>query len=364
MVGEVNVRALHELAGLLRSRNAIDAQIARVIDRPALAGHLGEWLASQIFDIELANSAVTKGIDGWFRGAPEAGASVNVKLYGTRAGAVDLTEDAAADYYLVLTGPIAQPVSSRGTHRPLCVHGVYLFRTADLIRGLRSRGLRIGVASSVRKELWQRAEIYPASANPALALGEAQQYALSLFRDTGSEDQPVAPGPTVDVPQRVGDTEGPYHTWSELSVTDRRAAALDALRSALVDCGFSVTGPPPGRKIVLDARRGEEAIQIHLQSSMGIGPTYWRKSNFALAAHRYGGLAILDHGQPPKLFLIPSLDWNSPDGVLVDRTYEAAASPPEWGVNLPGGRAALGRYALHRVLGCSDATAAGGELRP
>jgi hypothetical protein len=37
------------------------------------AGHLGEWIASVVFDIELESSASAKGIDGRFRSGPLRG---------------------------------------------------------------------------------------------------------------------------------------------------------------------------------------------------------------------------------------------------------------------------------------------------
>lgn len=43
------------------------------------SGHLGEWTASKVFDIELEKSAVAAALDGHFRGSPLAGKSVNVK---------------------------------------------------------------------------------------------------------------------------------------------------------------------------------------------------------------------------------------------------------------------------------------------
>jgi hypothetical protein len=43
---------------------------------------------------------------------------------------------------------------------------------------------------------------------------------------------------------------------------------------------------------------------------------------------------LLDH--EPNLFLIPSMKWKKPDGVLVDRDYagEGQISPPEYGINV------------------------------
>src|SRR5208282_1931728 len=74
------------IARLLSQRNAIDDTIAAVIQRPMTAGHLGEWIAAQVFGIELEQSAVTASIDGRFRSGPLQGCSVNVKWYLKQEG--------------------------------------------------------------------------------------------------------------------------------------------------------------------------------------------------------------------------------------------------------------------------------------
>jgi hypothetical protein len=61
---------LAQIARLLTERNAIDDTIAAIIDRPMTSGHLGEWIAAQVFDIELERSAATAAIDGRFRSGP------------------------------------------------------------------------------------------------------------------------------------------------------------------------------------------------------------------------------------------------------------------------------------------------------
>ena len=48
---------LEQLASLLARRNAIDEQIAAVIGRPATRGHVGEWIAQEIFGVTLQKSA-------------------------------------------------------------------------------------------------------------------------------------------------------------------------------------------------------------------------------------------------------------------------------------------------------------------
>jgi hypothetical protein len=168
-------------ATLLRERNAIDAELARLIQRPMTSGHLGEWIAAQIFDIELEASAVAGGTDGRFRSGPLQGRTVNVKWYLKREGMLDTTEPAELDYYLVLTGPPSAAVSSRGATRPWCIEAVFLFDARQLRSEQIIRGVKRGVASSVIKQQWTAAEIYPSPANAQLAVTSQQAEQLKLF---------------------------------------------------------------------------------------------------------------------------------------------------------------------------------------
>jgi len=60
--------------------------ITGVIERPMTAGHAGEWIAAQVFDIELEMWASQSAIDKRFRGGPLVGRSVNIKWYLERDG--------------------------------------------------------------------------------------------------------------------------------------------------------------------------------------------------------------------------------------------------------------------------------------
>jgi hypothetical protein len=171
---------VRKIASLLCERNAIDEKIAAVIERPVTVGHLGDWIAAQIFDIELETSAVTVAIDGRFRSGPLQGRTVNVKWYLKREGSIDITESPALDYYLILTGPASAAMSSRGGRRPGCIEAVYLFDAKQLLDQQRTRGVKTGIASSVRSEQWTAAEIYP-QANPALSVSPEQAELLKLF---------------------------------------------------------------------------------------------------------------------------------------------------------------------------------------
>ena len=94
------------------------------------AGHLGEWIAAQVFDIELEKTASAAALDGRFRSGPLQGRAVNVKWYLQREGVLDIRTAGDLDYYLVMTGPASAAASSHGRRRPWRIDSVYLFEAA------------------------------------------------------------------------------------------------------------------------------------------------------------------------------------------------------------------------------------------
>ena len=174
------MQEVERVAELLRQRNAIDAEIARITDRPMAAGHLGEWLASRIFGIKLEPNAANPGIDGAFSTGPLSGRTVNVKWYLKREGLLDIAAT-SPDYYLLMTGPVSAATSSRGHHRPWCITSVFLFETDHLLEDLHRSGVKVGIATSVRASQWEAAQLYPHTRMTALTLDEEQQRLLSLL---------------------------------------------------------------------------------------------------------------------------------------------------------------------------------------
>ena len=164
------------LVDLLRRRNAIDHEIARLIGRPALLGHIGEFIAAELFDIALQTHANAPGSDGIFRSGPLAGRTVNVKFYGRRDGLLDIPE-APVDHLLVLTGP--PTTSPAKDSRPVVVDEVFVFDTDELVATLRDRGVAVGTASSLRRDDWRRAQAWPDGPRSVqLPLSEAQMLRL------------------------------------------------------------------------------------------------------------------------------------------------------------------------------------------
>ena len=175
---------LQRLASLIRQRNHIEEEVAGAIGRPAHPGHIGEFVAAAIFDIELNESATHRGADGHFTSGQLAGRSVNVKKYSLDQGLLDIRLDALPDFFLVLAGARTPAASSRGTTQPWTIEAVYLLQAAPLVAQLRERGVKIGVATSVRRHVWDDAEIYPSASNGALRLTPEQVSMIELFSDS------------------------------------------------------------------------------------------------------------------------------------------------------------------------------------
>ncbi|QSB14165.1 hypothetical protein JQS43_21990 [Natronosporangium hydrolyticum] len=173
---------LARVAELLHQRNTIDEQITQIIKRPVASGHLGEWIAAWVFDIELETSASTAAVDGRFLTGKLQGRTVNIKWYLKREGLLDMTTADVPDYYLVMTGPAGPAASSRGGSRLWRIDNVYLFDARQLLSDQLARGVKVGVASSVPQSWWKAAEIYPTANDAVLAVSREQAAMLALFR--------------------------------------------------------------------------------------------------------------------------------------------------------------------------------------
>lgn len=76
-------------------------------------------------------------------------------------------------------------------------------------------------------------------------------------------------------------------------------------------------------------------IRVQVKSSCKSSYVFMPKCKFELSDDLYLALVKFSDGVAPEIFLIPSLDWNSPNPLLRDRQYgEGKKSEPEWGINL------------------------------
>jgi len=119
------------------------------------------------------------GYDGIFRGGALDGKTVNIKTYSRHELVLDISPHPCDDY-LVLTGPRGQaPV------RPWVIDLVFLLEHQRLVAELTSRAVKIGVATSVRKAVWEAAQVYPPQPASPLQLTHHQSAVLTLMRLNG-----------------------------------------------------------------------------------------------------------------------------------------------------------------------------------
>jgi hypothetical protein len=152
---------LDRLAGLLHQRHRIDLDIATIIGRTPERGHIGEFIAAVVFDIQLNQSASQRGFDGHFRSGPRATRRVNIKFYGRCEYLLDLSLSGTPDDYLVLVGSSPKAPGSSIQTRPRLIDAVYLFDAAKLHCALQAKNLKLGTAASVAKPLWEPSKIWP-----------------------------------------------------------------------------------------------------------------------------------------------------------------------------------------------------------
>lgn len=121
------------------------AAITDLIGRPSAPVNIGEFVAAKVFAIQPMTSGSHPGYDGVFTNGPLAGKTVNVKTYSRHESVLDISPH-PCDCYLVLTG-----LAGHARVLSWVIDSVFLFHCAELLAALMARGIKIGVAASVRK---------------------------------------------------------------------------------------------------------------------------------------------------------------------------------------------------------------------
>lgn len=181
----MDAKRLTVLSSLLKRKNEVEKEMAVIIRRPLEKGHFGEFVAAEIFGIDLCEDATNEGYDGVFRGGALDGKTLNIKYYTRHERLLDLKKEDGPDHYLVMTGPAAAPAASRGQTRPWVIVSVFVFEAAALLSELRKRNprKRIGLATYVPADMWDEVKVYPCdSAFPPLT--RSQKDLLELFRES------------------------------------------------------------------------------------------------------------------------------------------------------------------------------------
>jgi hypothetical protein len=128
--------------------------------------------------------------------------------------------------------------------------------------------------------------------------------------------------------------------WSRLSKRMTSAIGLAAATGAFRKAGFTVFEADetrtPTRFAVARGKGTIYDVRVRTCRPPGGNYTFLTKSELELRESVVVVLVLLHEGESPDLYLIPSLAWQEPSSLLVDRDYEGLASAPEWGISLSG----------------------------
>jgi hypothetical protein len=144
------------------------------------------------------------------------------------------------------------------------------------------------------------------------------------------------------------------YKWSELNNMQVGAYAEYFVKMALTRHGFQVYGTEVDDRGIDFVARYERGpfIEVQVKSLRSKGYVFMRKDTFEPRSELYLALGLLFEGEPPQIYLVPSLAWVSGDStVFVSRDYEGLKSRPEWGIGISKkSLAALELYRLERTV--------------
>ena len=127
------------------------------------------------------------------------------------------------------------------------------------------------------------------------------------------------------------------YKWSELTKQQVGAFVEYFVKMELTMLGFHVYGTEvDDRGIDFVAQFGDGPfLKVQVKSVRNTGYVFMEKTKFSLHNHRFLAFGLLVDGQSPKLFLIPSLEWQTQTPLLRDRDYGGELkSKPEYGMNI------------------------------
>lgn len=149
--------------------------------------------------------------------------------------------------------------------------------------------------------------------------------------------------------------------WSKLNHLQVGRCAEYFVKMSFASTGFEVYSPEVddhGIDFIVRRPRGQ-FYEIQVKSLRGSRYIFFPKTNFQLRERLCASVVLFpsnseinESKKDLKLFLIPSLAWKKPNGLLVDHEYPNVKSKPEWGLNLSAkNKVLLKDFDFEKMLG-------------
>lgn len=132
----------------------------------------------------------------------------------------------------------------------------------------------------------------------------------------------------------------PNLIWSKLNHLQRGRYAEYYAKMEFTSYGYEVYTSEVddhGVDFVVKSPLDNRFFEVQVKSLMGNGYIFISKSKMrTLSDSRLICYIRFEDNKEPKIFIIPSTVWNTPNEVFVDREYgkPGQTSEPEWGMNI------------------------------
>lgn len=144
------------------------------------------------------------------------------------------------------------------------------------------------------------------------------------------------------------------HDWSRLTPLQVGRYAEYFVKMEFTLYGFDVYSSEVDDKGIDFVIRGgqDRYYDVQVKSIRGSSSyIFMPKEKFTLRDNLLAAIVLFEVSQLPRLFLIPSLEWQMPNSLLRDRNYEGKKSKPEWGITIsPANMSLLTPYSFEKVV--------------
>ncbi len=125
------------------------------------------------------------------------------------------------------------------------------------------------------------------------------------------------------------------HNWDNLTHLQKGRYAEYCAKMEFSLYGFDVyTAEVDDKGIDFIIRKDGKYYDIQVKSIQGNNYVFFPKSKFLIKENLFAVVIILNNGQLPMIYLIPSIEWNNPNSLFTNKEYVGLKSKPEWGLNI------------------------------
>jgi hypothetical protein len=135
--------------------------------------------------------------------------------------------------------------------------------------------------------------------------------------------------------------------WSQLGRSERIALGKATVTERLESLGCTVKAPSSLIDGKLDVQTPSgRSIEVFVSTQRVGGYVFWTKRRLQPAGNRFAAIVLLEDGEDPHLYLVPTTEWRNASPPFTDRDNVGKRSEPEYGISLArSSLPALQRYA-------------------